>query len=74
MNKEMTFIIFCIENYKTYKSYNGKQRYDLFKKYGLLDYLYNYFDILHTMDYRYVNKDIDEYIDFVTIHRQIKGN
>lgn len=63
MNKEMTFIIFCIENYK---SYNGKQRYDLFKKYGLLDYLYNYFDILHTMDYRYVNKDIDEYIDFRT--------
>lgn len=62
----MNFILFCIENYKVYKSYNGKQTYDLFKKYGLLDYLYNYYDILHTMDYRYVNKDIDEYIEVRT--------
>ena len=48
MDKEMEFIIFCIENYKVYKSLTGKQTVDLFKRYGVFDYLREFYDVLHT--------------------------
>ncbi len=62
MNKEMDFIIFCLENYKVHKTLTGKQAYDLFEKYGIFDYLYEFYDVLHTTGYQYVNEDIDEYL------------
>lgn len=62
MNKEMDFIIFYLENYKVHKNLTGKQAYDLFEKYGIFDYLYEFYDVLHTTGYQYVNEDIDEYL------------
>ena len=62
MDKEMEFIIFCIENYKVYKSLTGKQTVDLFERYGVFDYLREFYDVLHTTGHNYINNDIDIYL------------
>lgn len=62
MSKEMSFVIFCIESYKEYKQLTGKQTIDLFCRYGVLEYLVEFYDVLHTTDYQYINHDIDIYL------------
>ena len=34
MSKEAAFSVFCLENYKAYKSLTGKQTAELFRQYG----------------------------------------
>ena len=62
MSKEMEFAIFCLENYKYYKQLNGKQILDLFNRYGVFDYLREFYDVLHTTGHHYINHDIDIYL------------
>ncbi len=62
MSKEMDFTIFCIENYKAYKKMTGKEVIALFERHGVMKYLYEFYDVLHTTGYRYVNHDIDVYL------------
>ena len=62
MSKEMSFAVFCIESYKNYKSLTGKQTVNLFLRYGVFDYLREFYDVLHTTGYQYVNHDIDIYL------------
>ena len=62
MSKETAFTVFCLENYKVYKSLTGKQAASLFERYGVFDYLDEFYDVLHTTGYQYINHDIDKYI------------
>ena len=62
MSKEMSFAIFCIENYKLHRSLTGAQAVELFKKYGVFDYLREFYDVLHTTGWQYINSDIDIYL------------
>lgn len=62
MSSETDFIIFCIENYKAYKSFSGKETFNLFKESGVMDYLREYYDVLHTTGYHYINRDIDRFL------------
>ncbi len=62
MSKEMEFTVFCIENYKLHRSMTGKQTVELFKRYGVFDYLFEFYDVLHTTGHRYINNDIDIYL------------
>ena len=62
MSKEMSFVIFCIENYKIHRSLTGRQTADLFLQYGVFDYLREFYDVLHTTGYQYINQDIDIYL------------
>jgi len=62
MTKETEFIIFCLESYKVHKSLTGKQVYELFEKYGVFEYIREFFDVLHTTGYQYINHDIDIYL------------
>lgn len=62
MSKEMDFTVFCIENYKSSKSLTGKQTVELFQKYGVFDYLREFYDVLHTTGDRYIVDDIDRFI------------
>ena len=43
MSKEMEFTIFCVENYKHYKNLTGKQTVELFNRYGVFDYLREFY-------------------------------
>ena len=62
MEKEMAFVIFCIENYKVYRNLSGKETLKLFDDYGVLDYLENNYDVLHTTGDRFLVNDIDEFL------------
>ena len=62
MSKEAAFSVFCLENYKAYKSLTGKQTAELFRQYGVFDYLNEFYDVLHTTGYQYINHDIDIYL------------
>lgn len=62
MSKETKFTVFCMESYKLHKAISGKQVSDLFEKYGVFDYIREFYDVLHTTGYQYINNDIDIYL------------
>lgn len=62
MSEEMSFVIFCIESYKLHRSITGRQAEALFRQYGVFDYLHEFYDVLHTTGYQYINRDIDIYL------------
>lgn len=62
MSREAQFIVFCMESYKTHKALTGKQVCELFEKYGVFEYIQDFFDVLHTTGYQYINNDIDIYL------------
>ena len=62
MSKEGAFTIFCIENYKVYKNLTGKETIILFIQYEVFDYLFEFYNVLHTTGYQYINQDIDIYL------------
>nr|WP_302685531.1 DUF3791 domain-containing protein [uncultured Ruminococcus sp.] len=61
-NKIMKFQIFCIEVFKIHHNLSGKEVVKLFEKYGVLDYLSENFDVLHTVGENFIVNDIDEYL------------
>lgn len=56
------FLSFCIEQYKNAKGLNGAEVINTFAQYGVLDYLKEHFEILHTQSYQWILEDIDEFI------------
>ena len=63
MTKEMSFAIFCMESYKSHRNLNGREVSALFQRYGVFDYIRDFYDILHTTGYNYINNDIDIYLN-----------
>ena len=57
------FVAFCIEEYGAAKGVSGEQVLDLFSKYGLVDYLSEFYDVLHTQGRQWLIEEIDEYIE-----------
>ena len=62
MSEEARFIIFCLESYKLYRNLSGKEVIDLFLRYGIFDYIREFYDVLHTTGHQYTNNDIDIYL------------
>lgn len=56
------FISFCIEQYKVHISANGNEVMDLFDKYGVIEYLSDNFEILHTQSRQWLLEEIDDFI------------
>lgn len=63
MSHEISFAVFCMESYKVHKALTGRQVFELFEKYGVYDYLREFYDVLHTTGYQYINNDIDIYLN-----------
>lgn len=63
MSKTLEFKAFCFEAYRADKKLSGRETMNLFKKYGVLDYLEACFDVLHTTGRAYLVEDIDIFID-----------
>ncbi len=57
------FVAFCIEEYGAAKGMSAEQVLDLFSKYGLVDYLSEFYDVLHTQGRQWLIEEIDEYIE-----------
>ena len=62
MSKTLEFKAFCFEAYKAEKQLTGRQTMHIFKKYGVLSYLEDCFDVLHTTGRAYIIDDIDMFI------------
>lgn len=63
MTKTLAFKVFCFEAYRAEKKISGKETMELFKKYGVLDYLTVCYDVLHTTGRNYIIEDIDIFIE-----------
>ncbi len=62
MSKTLQFKAFCFEAYRADKKLTGRATMQLFKKYGVLDYLGACYDVLHTTGRQYLVEDIDGFI------------
>lgn len=56
------FLSFCIEQYKMEKGISGADAVQVLKLYGVLEYLAEHFDVLHTQSKQWLLADIDEFI------------
>ena len=56
------FISFCIEQYKSEKGLSGSKAVALLSEYGVLEYLAEHWEILHTQSHQWIIEDIDEFI------------
>lgn len=63
MSKTLEFKAFCFEAYRSDKNLTGRETMSIFKKYGVLDYLGDCFDVLHTVGRDYIVEDIDLFIN-----------
>lgn len=57
------FISFCLEHYKNEKSLSGTDAMEVFLRYGVVEYLAEHFEILHTQGVQWILEDIDEFIN-----------
>ena len=56
------FLSFCIEQYKEAKGLSGSEAMSLLSEYGVLEYLAEHWEILHTQGRQWIIEDIDEFI------------
>ena len=57
------FLSFCIEQYKEEKHLNGTEVAKIFSQYGVLEYLEQHFEPLHSQSRQWILEDIDEFIN-----------
>lgn len=57
------FLSFCIEQYKNKHQMSGEEVAILFEQYGVLPYLEENFEVLHTQGHRWLMDEIDEWIN-----------
>ena len=60
---KLSFVSFCIEEYKTLHRLSGATVAERFEKYGVTDYLMTGFDVLHTLGRNMILEDIDSFIE-----------
>ena len=63
IKEKLSFVSFCIEEYKTFKGMNGMAVSALFDKSGVFDYLTEHYDILHSFSREAILSDIQRFID-----------
>ena len=56
------FVSFCVEQYKHDKQLTGGEAMSRLDRYGVLDYLAENYEILHTQSHQWILEDIDEFI------------
>lgn len=57
------FISFCIEQYMKEKGLDEDVVIDTFSEFGVLEYLNDCFDVLHTQSRQWLVEDIDEFVN-----------
>lgn len=62
MSETLKFKTYCLESYKQAHKMNGRQTVELFREYGVFNYINAFFDILHSTGQRYIVEDIDLFI------------
>ena len=63
VNNISLFVSFCIEQYKQKHCLTGEQLMQTLNQYGVLEYLEECYEPLHTQSAQWIMEDIDEFID-----------
>lgn len=63
MTRQGDFLIYVVEIYRSAKNLSGKEVSKLFTQYNVWDYIYSFFEALHTTGNEYIVEDIDYYIE-----------
>ena len=63
MSKTLEFKVFCFEAYRAEKKLTGREAMQIFKQYGVLEYLGTCYDVLHTTGRDYLVEDIDIFLE-----------
>ena len=58
----LLFLSFCLENYREHKTLTAEETLFLFNNHGVLDYLSDVFETLHTQGKDYIMNDIENFI------------
>ena len=56
------FLSFCIEQYKNEPHISGNDAMEMLNGYGVLEYLKDHYEILHTQSRQWILEDIENYI------------
>ena len=56
------FLSFCIEQYKNKHRLSGSEAMDVLDRYGVLEYLADHYEMLHTQSRQWILEDIEEFI------------
>ena len=62
MDSKTKFLIYCMEIYKHAENLTGVQVLERFSRYGLFDYVTEFYEILHIHGAAYILQDINDYI------------
>lgn len=57
------FLSFCIEQYKNAKNLDGQHAMQKLSDLGVLNYLRDNYEILHTQSPQWINEEIDNFIN-----------
>ena len=63
MTKTLEFKIFCFEAYKARHGLKGVKALEEFERFGVFEYLTEFYDVLHTLGKEYLVDDIDRFIE-----------
>ena len=59
---KLYFVSFCVEQYKKHIAATGEFVLEQFEQYGVVDYLHEFYDVLHTENAKWLIEEIDNYI------------
>ncbi len=57
------FVAFCIEEYGAYKGMASDRVLDMFNQYGVVGYLSECYETLHTQGRQWLMDEIDEFVE-----------
>ena len=61
--KVLEFVLFCGEMYAQKHQISGRGVMDRFSEYGVVDFLRNGYDVLHTQGREYIISEIEIFLD-----------
>ena len=56
------FLSFCIEQYKEQHELTGAEAADVLSRYGVLEYLEQHYESLHSQSKQWIMEDIEQFI------------
>lgn len=59
---KIEFVAFCVEQYKHTMQQSGSEVYDIFEKHGVISFLIENYEILHTQSAQSIQFEIEQYI------------
>ena len=59
---KLEFVAFCIEQYKMATKQTGCEVEQMFSQQGVIKFLIDHYEVLHTQSAQFIQEEIDEYL------------